>query len=104
MVKETIKHAAIIRSDGILEIAKGHPEIIKRCPYGTCKAGSKMGFVTSTGRYVDRLEALKIAIEAGQINKDMDTIRQSGLISENIWSDTEHKYDSEKGYYISEEE
>ncbi len=99
---EKIKHAAIIRSDGILELAKCHPEIIKRCPYGTCKDGSKMGFVTSTGRYVDRKEAMAIALEAGQINKDMDTLRQSGLISENIWADTEHEYDPEIGYYIKE--
>jgi len=100
---EKIKHAAIVRSDGILETAKSHPVIIKRCPYGTCKKGSKMGFVTSTGRYVDRIEALKIAIEADQINKDMDTIRQSGLLSENIWADTDHEYDPEKGgYYIPE--
>jgi hypothetical protein len=99
-VTEKISHAAIVRSDGILEIAKCHPEIIGRCPYGTCKAGSKQGFVTSLGRYVDRKEALQIAIDADQINKDMDTIRQSGLISENIWADTDHKYDTEKGYYI----
>lgn len=99
-VTEKISHAAIVRSDGILEIAKCHPEIIRRCPYGTCKDGSWMGFVTSTGRYVDRKESLKIAIEAGQINKDMDTIRQSGLISENIWADTDHIYSTEKGYYI----
>jgi len=97
---EKISHAAIVRSDGILEIAKCHPEIIGRCPYGTCKAGSKQGFVTSTGRYVDRKEALKIALEAGQINKDMDTIRHHELISENIWADTDHKYDTKKGYYI----
>ena len=97
---ETIKHAAVIRSDGILEIAKNHGEIIKRCPYGTCKQGSSQGFVTSTGRYVDREEALKIALDSKQIKSDLDTIRQSGLISENIWADSGYKYDSEKGYYV----
>ena len=61
-----------------------------------------MGFVTSTGRYVDRDEALKIALESGQVNKDMKTLRKSGLISENIWADTNHEYDTEKGYYIPE--
>ena len=100
---ETIKHAAIMRNDGILEIAKSHPEIIARCPYGTCKKDSRKGFVTSSGRFVDREEALKIALEAGQVNKDMDTIRQSGLMSENIWVDTDYKYDPVKGYYREEE-
>jgi hypothetical protein len=100
VLTEKISHAAIVRSDDILEIGKCHPDIIGRCPYGTCKFGSKMGFVTSIGRYVDRDEALKIALESGQVNSDMDTIRQSGLISENIWADTDHKYDPEKGYYI----
>jgi hypothetical protein len=97
---EKVSHAAIVRNDGILEIGMGHADIIRRCPYGTCKAGSKMGFVTSTGRYVDRDEALKIALESGQVNKDMKTLRKSGLISENIWADTNHEYDPEKGYYI----
>ncbi len=100
---EKIKAAAIRRSDKVLATGKSHSEIIKASPFGTCKEGSKMGFVTSAGRYVDRIEALKIAIKANQINKDMDTIRQSGLLSENIWADTNHEYDPEKGYYIPEE-
>jgi len=100
VVTEKISHAAIMRNDEILEIDKSHPIIIQRCPYGTCKEGSKMGFVTSTGRYVDRIEALNIAVETGQVNKDMKSLRKSGLVSENIWSDTEHEYDPEKGYYI----
>ena len=101
---ETIKHAAVKRSDGIISIGKCHPEIIASSPYGTCKAGSSMGFITSTGRFVDREEALKIAIKSKQIEPDMETIRGNGLISENIWADTEHEYDSKKGYYITEKE
>jgi len=100
---EKISHAAIVRSDGILEVGKCHYDIIHKCPYGTCKAGSKQGFVTSTGRYVDRDEALRIAIASNQINKDMDTIRQTGLLSENIWADTDHEYDPQKGYYNPKE-
>lgn len=96
---EEIKHAAIIRSDEILVLAKSHPEIIKKSPYGTCKADSKQGFLTSEGRFVDRREALQIALKAGQVNKDMKTIRHNELISENIWADTDHKYDIKKGYY-----
>ena len=96
---EEIKHACIIRNDGIVEKAKSHPEIIKRCPYGTCKAGSKQGFLTSTGRFVDRKEALQIAIKSGQIDKNLKTIHHNELISENIWADSGYDYNSEKGYY-----
>ncbi len=104
MTKERITDAAIMRSDGILSLDKSHADIIKKSPYGTCKEGSDKGFWTSKYRYVDRIEALKIAIEAGQINSDMDTIRQAGLLSENLWADCEFKYSSKKGYYKEEKE
>lgn len=38
------------------------------------------GFVTSTGRFVDRAEAAKIALEAGQIPEAKDA-----LYSEDVW-------------------
>ena len=102
-MKETIQHAAWMRNDGILEIGKSHSEILPKCPYGTCKAGSTTGFVTSTGRYIiDRQEALEIAIKAGQVDPNLDTIRGLGLLSENIWSDSGFKYDTVKGYYKDE--
>ena len=94
IIIETIQHAAWMRNDGILEIGRSHSEILPRCPYGTCKKGSTTGFVTSTGRYIiDRQEALEIAIKAGQIDPNLDTIRELGLLSENFWSDSGYKYD-----------
>ena len=96
---ETIKHAAWGRNDGIISIGKCHADIIKKCPYGTCKAGSESGFITSKGRFVDSDEALKIAIASKQIRADLDTIRGCGLLSENIWADSDYKYNLEKGYY-----
>jgi predicted RNA-binding Zn-ribbon protein involved in translation (DUF1610 family) len=42
------------------------------------------GFVTNLGRFVDRAEALKIAIEGNQISKDLG-LKISVLISENLW-------------------
>ena len=102
MAKERITDAAIMRNDGILSLDKSHADIIKKSPMGSCKTGSEQGFWTSKQRFVDRKEALKIAIEARQIDKDMKTIRQAGLLSENIWADTAHKYDKIKGYYISD--
>ena len=97
---ETIKHAAIKRSDKIISIGKCHADIIKESPYRTCKAGSIMGFLTSKHRFVSRKEAFKIAVDSNQIQPDIDTTRKNILISENIWADTGHEYDPKKGYYI----
>lgn len=100
---ETIKHAAWKRNDGIISTGKCHGDIIKTSPYGTCKAGSESGFITSKGRFVDQEEALKIAIESKQISENLDTIRGCGLLSENLWTDSGFKYDPEKGYYKDED-
>ena len=101
MNKETIKAAAWKRNDGIIAVGKSHADIIKNCPYGTCKEGSISGFLTSTNRFVDRYEAAKIAVDSGQISKDIK-IRSLGLLSENIWSDSDYDYDDEKGYFLRE--
>ncbi len=102
--KETIKAAAIKRSDGIISIGKSHADIIKKSPYGTCKKGSISGFLTSKDRFVDKQEAAKIAILSGQIIPGPNLIiRSCGLLSENIWSDSNYKYDEDKGYYFSGE-
>lgn len=49
------------------------------------------GFMTSKGRYVDKIEAMKIALEAGQVTKEK-AIREDGedggycpLFSEDIY-------------------
>jgi len=42
----------------------------------------EQGFLTNTGRYVDRAEAAKIAIAAGQIE---NTQRGTRLYSEDLW-------------------
>ena len=66
---------------------------------GTCKKGSKKGFLTSKERFVDAKSALEIAISAGQIDKDMKTIRKCGLVSENLWNDSGFEFDYMVGYY-----
>ncbi len=100
-----ITHAAIRTGDGgNILIDKNHPAIFKKAPKGYFKKkGQVQGFLTSRHKFVDRKEALKIAIEAGQIDPDMDTIRKCGLLSENLWSDSGFEYDPEKGYYKEEE-
>ena len=100
-----IIHAAIQTEDkGNILIDKNHPAIFAKAPEGYFKKrGAIQGFLTSNHKFVDRKEALKIAIEAGQIDPNMDTIRKCGLLSENLWSDSGFKYDTTKGYYKEEE-
>jgi hypothetical protein len=42
------------------------------------------GFLTSTGRFVDRIEARKIALDAGQL-AGKNTINKSKLFSEDLY-------------------
>lgn len=42
------------------------------------------GFLTSTGRYVDRFEGMKTAQKSGQLNGKSPTIHHE-LFSEDIW-------------------
>lgn len=97
---ETIQHAAIKRSDGVISVGKQHSDIIASSPFGTCKAGSTQGFTTSTGRFVGRQEAADIAWESGQIpDAHYELINGVGLISENLWDYCNFKYNSKIGYY-----
>ena len=98
-----ITHAAIKTDGGNILIDKNHPAIFKKAPEGYFKKqGQTQGFLTSEHKFVDRDEAAKIAIKAGQVEEAL--IRGStGLISENIWSDSGFKYDITKGYYKEEE-
>lgn len=89
-----IKYAAIKRSDGVIVTDKHHAECIKKSPFGTCKAGSLQGFLTSDGRFVERDEAGKIAWEAGQLKSKP----KKPFLSEHIWSDGNCIYDPSEGY------
>ena len=69
---ENIVLAAIVFEDEIY-VGRRHCEIIN---YIVQRTGTKrvsgscpQGFVTSEGRFVDREEAAKIALESGQIEK-----------------------------------
>ncbi|MCK9556248.1 hypothetical protein M0R36_10625 [bacterium] len=96
MNKEYISHAAIIRNDGVIVKGKDHSSCIKKSPFGTCKQGTTQGFITNTERFVDRVEAGKIAFDAGQIKNNPN----GGIIlSEEIWNDNGYSYDENKGYY-----
>jgi hypothetical protein len=86
--KEHIVRAAIRHEgDGMvysMPRPNRHPNIIALL----VKMGSRkpikgaQGFVTSTGRFVDRKEAALIAKEAGQVTK---LIAEPNLYSEDLW-------------------
>lgn len=98
-----IIHAAIKTDGGNILIDKNHPAIFKKAPYGYFKIkGQTQGFLTSEHKFVDRFEAAKIAVEAGQIEEEL--VRgTTGLISENLWADSGFEYDITKGYYKENE-
>jgi len=94
-----IKAAAIKRSDGVVVTGKQHSDCIQKSPFGTCKSMSEQGFITTEGEFVNRVEAGKIAWEAGQLKKDP---RGRSIISEEIWEWGNCDYDDKRGYYFKE--
>ena len=48
-------------------------------------SGSTQGFITSEGRFVDRLEAFKIAGAAGQLLPGWEKLSGQWLYSEDVW-------------------
>lgn len=97
---ETIKHAAVKSKDGRVFMGKSHAECFWQGSNIAVEMSSKaddQGFVTSTGRFVNREEASRLAWYAKQINRD-----NGYLFSEDLWSPTSngnHKYDYVKGYH-----
>lgn len=81
--KERIVKAAV-RKNGQVYTGKRHHEILNNIkPFGALK-GSEQGFVTSTGRFVGREEARRIALDCGQVRKE--DLRTNNLIfSEELW-------------------
>lgn len=98
-IKETIQHAAVLTVDGEPILARSHAECFRSgqaLGREMSRRAKHQGFVTSSGRFVDREEAAKIAVFAGQV------IGIEILFSEDLWSPSaggRFKYDKEKGYY-----
>ncbi len=101
-----IAHAAYIRNDGITTKGKSHSDILKMCPYGTCKEGSVSGFIDNKGHFVDRETAYEIALAAGQLQPEkMRPKNRKYLLSEDIWSNVsngDYDYDEKQGYVFKE--
>jgi hypothetical protein len=92
---ERITFAAVLRSDNCIVFGRDHSECLGRTPVKFA-SGAKQGFLTSCMRFVDRQEALILAMKANQV---VTTVHGSGLISEMIWSDSGlYEYDLIRGY------
>jgi hypothetical protein len=60
------------------------------------KGAHDQGFITNCGRFVNRVEAATIAVEAGQVNEEI-----TFLFSEDMWaveSFGKHDYNEIEGY------
>jgi hypothetical protein len=87
---ERVEAAAILVHCKVWKVPKPgrHCDVIRlycaytgrRCIPPKAEAGCVQGFVTSTGRFVDRETAAQIALDAGQINEAKDY-----LFSEDVW-------------------
>lgn len=79
--------------DDVFDMRLGfrHPDIIYQFKDEINSFESDGGFMTSKGRYVDRIEAMKIAYECGQVTKekalrnDDSNIKYWPLYSEDIY-------------------
>src|SRR6478736_5265085 len=72
---ETIKSAAIKTQDGQIFTGKLHGDAFNAAEDAGAKIGDMpdQGFITSTGRYVDRKEAMEIANNASQLKEGAKT-------------------------------
>jgi hypothetical protein len=85
----TPTHTVTNVSQGLILCGMRHPDIIGQCSSLTGKRTSEMGpyeqgFLTTNKRFVDREEAFKIALEAGQI-LDLTKTRGEKLYSEDLY-------------------
>lgn len=83
-----------IRHAGIIHTAprpKRHHDVIHKMSAAGLPASAMhdQGFVTSAGRFVDRKEAVKIAIAAGQLKREGSIVIKTSpaglLFSEDLW-------------------
>ena len=70
-----------------IEIGYRHHDIFYRFEDGEELNGIEQGFYTSEGRYVDRIEAMKIAFECGQVSAELALTngKYNKLFSEDLY-------------------
>lgn len=98
--KELIRHAAVKSVDGWIFFGKCHGDCFHKAHYikiKLCTKADSQGFVTSKGRFVNRMEGAAIAFKSGQISKDTNI-----LFSEDLWCleiyDGKYDYSETEGY------
>lgn len=89
-MQEIIICAAIRMSDGYLVRGHRHHNCIRTASEipkyeGEKWHGDDQGFITSTGRYVDRKEAFEIASKANQLKYDLSRATTKELYSEDLY-------------------
>jgi hypothetical protein len=87
---EIIICAAIRMSDGYIVRGHRHNNCIRTASeipkyQGEKWHGDDQGFITSTGRYVDRKEAFEIASKANQLKYDLSRATTKELYSEDLY-------------------
>lgn len=96
---EVIKHAAVKTKEGWPIFGKCHAECFGKGHFVGIEMSERaedQGFITSTGRFVNRTEAATLAKKAGQIKNETKI-----LFSEDLWCPTYfsiNRYDEISGY------
>ena len=88
MAEERLKSAAIIRDGKLVDGFRAHYEIRRslgdRLPQ-TRNLNDEEGFVTTTGRFVTRQEAVEIGIKAKQLHDGWRSVSRELLSSDIDW-------------------
>jgi len=87
-MNETIEAAAILQNGKIYKGFRHHliiRDIVKEL--NIKPVTGEQGFVTNSGRFVEREEALKIALAANQIKIENKIGNKNILFSEEVWPD-----------------
>ena len=80
-----IKCAAIRNGVGVIVEGRSHADAYKSAYPDENFRRAESGFVTDTGKFVDRKEAGKIAFEAGQTDKLIDFLFSEDLTGDWPW-------------------
>lgn len=98
---ERILHAAVKAENGMILLGKCHADCFHQgynLGLNMSKDPDDQGFMTNTGKYVNRIQAATIAVNACQVSHGIAT-----LFSEFLWCERDggsYHYDSIKGYYL----
>lgn len=85
ILRKEEKEKTCLRNNDIhkIEIGYRHCDIFQRFPNEMQTGSSAQGFYTSKGRFVNREEAMNIALNCGQVDKDK--VYSDKLYSEDLY-------------------